>query len=230
MGYQVSKLDSHGEHAPGRQSHHGEAGDATRPSSSSSGWPVRRTTSRRPARAWRGCWRSSIGASAGTSRSSGNDARNGDAETDRNMGRSQIPPLTKRFAACSRRRQSHRAVASSFTNRVPDKVSGIPGQNGHRFGITLFQIRLPHDRSTSLGVHKNPVLRVLAKEGNARKLPMIREGSSEGHAEGSNIHTKRRGEQGPTMGPYQCDPRSKARCPTLRLKVAHGRKERETNH
>ncbi len=54
----------------------------SRPSGSSSAWPVRRTTSRRPVGVWRECSASSIGAWTGKSRSSGSSEPYGDRATN----------------------------------------------------------------------------------------------------------------------------------------------------
>ena len=113
-------------------------------------------------------------------------------------------------------------------NRVLDKVSRIPGQNGPRVGITLFHIRLRQDPLNISGVHKNPVLLVLAKEGDARTLRMIREGSS---------RSRPRGRTSTSNGEAARTDRNRT---SMTLEVnrdaqrydskMHGRKECETNH
>ena len=90
----------------------------------------------------------------------------------------------------------------------------------------------PRNQSTSIAIHPNPVLRMLAQgKGKAHELPVIREGSGDGHGGevGHPLQSARR-TRSDLKGPCQCDPRSVARDPTLRLSGASRRKECETNH
>src|SRR5271157_2803435 len=92
--------------------------------------------------------------------------------------------------------------------------------SGHRSGLfsperpAIIEYRYsktssPRDHSTSFGIHPNRVLRVLAQgNGKARELPVIREGSGDGHCgEVGDPHQSARRTRTDLKGPCQCDPR-----------------------
>jgi hypothetical protein len=119
------------------------------------------------------------------------------------------------------------AVFAQFGRSMTPGIGTVSGLES-RYSTTNF----PRNRSTSVAIHPNPVLRMPAQgKAKAHELPVIREGSGDGHGGevGHPLQSARRTRSN-LKGPCPCDPRSLARDPTLRLNGASRRKECETNH